>query len=712
MQIQKKLHFLLKDSFTYKQGCACYNDYSEAKMKNKELEILDFIAQGDDTITLDELCQRFDLNARSIRYYMDFISQELSEAKITLNRGTYSIGNIDKIRAYLIDAQNISSSTIIKKYRMLYTFIFEEHINLSRVSQELEISRVTAKQYFLEIEAKLTQYSLTTKTDNNGISLTGSEDAVRSIQLQTLLDFNKLSEIKRSSLNDLTSMFTDDAYFYQIDAFLKNVQNDLNSLLTDYSYNICRTYLIIAVRRIQQSKTIEDKHQYSFLTESSEFASIKKHIHILETCFDIHFNPTEIIRFTDLLIGSHYSFSTELKENSWFENNLLVTKLIANFSKYIGLNLNQDHLLYNSLMAHLKPTMYRMLHNIKLSDINTDEIIQRFADEFSITQRVLNELKFFTDNTADKDEIALVTLHFKAAVNRYHSTRNKQIKVLIVCSQGYGTSRLLEQQLNEVYSVEILDCIPSHFLPFYENLDEINLIITTIKELTSDTNIPIMYVNPILNSDDFKRLDHSALIKRKNQMLLSQLTEIIGEHSTIQDRKKLVDDLIANFGNILVNDLESSNYNLIRFLPIDNILVIEEKIDWQTAISLCGDMLVNNGFVHEDYAKNMITAFGNYGSYMVIDDGIAIPHAKSDDTVYQTGIVLTICKQPVLFNDEKQITSFFAFCSVDHQEHLDALVAISNLVRETNYKESVIRFKDEREVLNFIHAFAMSDSTQ
>jgi len=99
----------LKDSFTYKQGCACYNDYSEAKMKNKELEILDFIAQGDDTITLDELCQRFDLNARSIRYYMDFISQELSEAKITLNRGTYSIGNIDKIRAYLIDAQNISS---------------------------------------------------------------------------------------------------------------------------------------------------------------------------------------------------------------------------------------------------------------------------------------------------------------------------------------------------------------------------------------------------------------------------------------------------------------------------------------------------------------------------------------------------------------------------------------------------------------------------
>lgn len=678
-------------------------------MKNKELEILDYITQHGSPITIEQLSQQFELNTRSIRYYMDFISQELNEAHIKLDRGTYYIGNIERIKHYLQSTQNISSSTIVKKLRLLYSFIFNGHINLTRIANDLEISRVTAKQYFTEIDAKLIQYSLTSKCDSSGIFLIGSEETLRSIQLQTLLDYSQLSEIKRSSLADLISHYSDDAYFYPIDTFLKNVQNDLKSLLTDYSYHICRNYLIIAIRRIQQGKFINDTHQYNFLVDSEEYAIIQNQIKTLEMQFNITFNSTENLSFTDLLVGSHYSFSTELKENSWFENNLLVTKIIANFSKYMNLNLNQDPLLYNSLMAHLKPTMYRMLHNIKLNEINSEDIIHRFLNEFNVTKRVLNELKFFTNNIDDKDEIALITLHFKTAINRYNATHASQIKVLIVCSQGYGTSRLLEQQLNEIYSVEILDCIPSHFLPFYENIEDISLIITTIKELSIETNIPMICVNPILSSDDFKRLDHSYLIKRKNQILLSQLTQIINENCIISDRVKLVENLINRLGNIVVNDLESPNFNLIRFLPIENIVIIDDLIDWQTAVSISGNMLVNNGFVNEDYANNMVSAFENYGSYMVIDDGIAIPHAKNDDNVYQTGIVLTICRQPVLFNDEKQITAFFAFCSVDHQEHLDALVAISNLIRETDFKSRLTSFKDENEVVKFIYAYANND---
>jgi mannitol/fructose-specific phosphotransferase system IIA component (Ntr-type)/galactitol-specific phosphotransferase system IIB component len=341
-----------------------------------------------------------------------------------------------------------------------------------------------------------------------------------------------------------------------------------------------------------------------------------------------------------------------------------------------------------------------------LSEIDTEEIIQNFAYEYEITQRVLNELKFFTNHNADKDEIALITLHFKAAMNRYHSTHNKQLKVLIVCSQGYGTSRLLEQQLNEVYSVDIAECIPSHFLPFYENLADIDLVVTTIKELTLEQPIPMIYVKPILSSDDFKKLDE-VLVSRKSQILLSELTQIIDEHAHINDRKKMVDHLISRFGNTLINDLESPNINLMKFLSIDNVLIIEEKIDWQTAISLCGDMLVTNGYVNELYVESMIEAFENYGSYMVIDEGVAIPHAKNEDNVFQTGIVLTICKHPVIFNGDHHISSFFAFCSADHHEHLDALVAISNLISETDFKNLIATFNDEHEVIAYIRDFAL-----
>lgn len=677
-------------------------------MKNKELEILDYIAQYGSPISIEHLSQKFELNQRSIRYYLDFISRELFEADIQLDRGVYRIGNLDYVKSYLQNIQNISASTVVKKLRMFYLYIFNGHINLSKVSNELEISRVTTKQYFSEIETKLLQYNLTSKYDNNGIYLVGQEETIRSLQLQTLLDYSRLSEIKKNSLADLMFDYIDESYLYHIDAFLKNIQSDLKSLLTDFSYHICRNYLIVAIKRIQKNKSVSDNHNYNFLVDSNEYQIINKQKNLLEINLNIQLNHSEIVAFTDLLIGSHYSFSTELKENTWFENNLLVTKIIANFSKYINLNLNQDSLLYNSLMAHIKPTMYRMLHNLKLNDINSEDIIKRFKTEFEVTQRVLNELKFFTNNIYDKDEIALITLHFKTAINRYNSIHSEQIKVLIVCSQGYGTSRLLEQQLNEIYSVEIADCIPSHYLSFYENIEEINLIITTIKDLSINKEIPIICVNPILSSDDFKRLDHSYLIKRKNQVLLSHLTSIISENCIVNNQQKLIDSLIKNLGNIIVNDLEPPNYNLLRFLPIENILIIEDKIDWQTAISVSGNTLVNNGFVSDEYTQDMIKAFENYGSYMVIDDGIAIPHAKNVGNVYQTGIVLTICRQPVLFNEEKQITAFFAFCSVDHQEHLDALVAISNLIRETDFKSKLTTFVDENEVVKYISCYIKS----
>lgn len=674
-------------------------------MKNKELEILEFIMENGQIVSLDELCAKFHLNPRSIRYYMDFIMQELKDAKIELDRGVYTIGNMDVIKSFLANSVHISSLTSIKKFRMLFVFVFDESINLSRISQELDISRVTAKQYLVEIENHLAQYSLKTRSDNYGISLIGAEEAIRSIQLQTLLDYHNFSEVKQKSLVDITDDYVSEAHFQPIDDFLKIIQSEMNSLLTDYSYHICRNYLMVAIRRIQKHKMISSTTHLDFLIKSSEYQIISKYCTQLEEAFNIKLNQNEIEKFTDLLIGSHYSINTEVKENSWFENNLFVAKLISNYSNYIDLNLNQDHLLYNSLIAHLKPTMYRMLHNIKLSEIDTDEIIENFPREYEITKHVLNELKFFTNHNEDQDEIALITLHFKAAINRYHSTHNKQIKVLIVCSQGYGTSRLLEQQLNEVYAVDIVECIPSHFLPYFDNINDVDLIVTTIKELTCEQDIPIIYVKPILSDEDFKRLDDSLLINRKSQILLSELMEIVSEHTQINDKKELIESLTSRFGSTLINDLESTNINLLKYLTSDNILIIEDEIDWQTAISLCGDMLVNNGYVNEHYVESMIAAFGNYGSYMVIDDGVAIPHAKNENNVFQTGIVLTICKHPVWFNDEYQISSFFAFCSADHHEHLDALVAISNLIRETDYKELVSAFSDEHEVIAFIREF-------
>ncbi len=59
----------------------------------------------------------------------------------------------------------------------------------------------------------------------------------------------------------------------------------------------------------------------------------------------------------------------------------------------------------------------------------------------------------------------------------------------------------------------------------------------------------------------------------------------------------------------------------------------------------------------------MLYSFENYGSYMIIDDDIAIPHAKNEGTVRKTGITLLILKKPVEFIEWKKASglSFLLF---------------------------------------------------
>lgn len=98
----------------------------------------------------------------------------------------------------------------------------------------------------------------------------------------------------------------------------------------------------------------------------------------------------------------------------------------------------------------------------------------------------------------------------------------------------------------------------------------------------------------------------------------------------------------------------------------------------------------------------MLYSFENYGSYMIIDDGIAIPHAKNEGTVRKTGMTLLILKKPVEFINGKKLQVFFSFCSKDNIEHLDALVAVANLIKETDFRQCIKRFHNSLEIVQFI----------
>ncbi len=72
----------------------------------------------------------------------------------------------------------------------------------------------------------------------------------------------------------------------------------------------------------------------------------------------------------------------------------------------------------------------------------------------------------------NEDEIAYVTLHVQSLLDRYKPDKTK---VILVCSSGYGTSKLLEQRINNGFAdmVEIKDVLSINELQDRKVTDEL-----------------------------------------------------------------------------------------------------------------------------------------------------------------------------------------------------------------------------------------------
>ena len=81
---------------------------------------------------------------------------------------------------------------------------------------------------------------------------------------------------------------------------------------------------------------------------------------------------------------------------------------------------------------------------------------------------------------------------------------------------------------------------------------------------------------------------------------------------------------------------------------------------------------------------------------------LLFPTRRMKERSEKTGMTLLILKKPVEFINGKKLQVFFSFCSKDNIEHLDALVAVANLIKETDFRQCIKRFHNSLEIVQFI----------
>lgn len=139
---------------------------------------------------------------------------------------------------------------------------------------------------------------------------------------------------------------------------------------------------------------------------------------------------------------------------------------------------------------------------------------------------------------------------------------------------------------------------------------------------------------------------------------------------------------------------------LIELLTDETIIINQESMSWQDAITLSAQPLLAQGQIKSEYITAMIDSVNKFGPYIVIAPKVALPHARPDKGALKMGLSLLINKTEVSFSEdpEHQVNLFFALSATDSQSHIKALTELSEVLGDEDGIAALIAANSTSEV--------------
>ena len=671
----------------------------------RETEILNNLIKGE-KYNFKLISEKYGVSDRAARYYINNIDS-------ILRLLGYKITKKDKNNIFLDTHQNfknlyevlekIHKLSVEDRINILKLIIFfdEKGLNITKICDELEISRTTIKKDLkLLTEEFQTQGIELIYKNNNGYRINGNFQDILIKQIELLEKMFDYLNDKNSSKVLKTKVFH---YFFKYikeenienaKKFLVEIEKVMFLNINEDSYNKIFSYVIILLNFEEIYENNKDLTAKKFLVQTDEYKKIEK---ILKQILNKNEIKSEmLIEITDLIMGININ---SLKNNSfedWINEELIIKKMISKVSKIVKTDLTRDEILYNGLLYHIKPAMYRIKNNIQIKNSVFQELILEKDPILEVVNRVVQEIEELFEVKFPEDEIALMGFHIKASIERNTSEKTK--KVVLICGLGYGSSKVLEQSLKENYDLDIVDVLPYYLIktsmPNYANID---LILSTI-DLEENYDIPVVKINPLLKEEDFILLSKYGIRKNITKVSLKQIMEIIKNNTDIKDENKLVNNLKNELENKIIDDLSEVGSILKKMLNKNNVKFVNKVKDWKEAIRKAGNILEKNKFIRHEYINEMIKLTEKHGAYIIIEEGIAIPHAPISENVLKTGISLLIVKEKVIFPNGKGANIFLSFATTDKTEHLGILNDLFELITKYKFIEKISKITEYEEL--------------
>lgn len=607
-------------------------------LSTREKEIIEMLIKyHGQYVTIYDIAQHLAVSSRTIHRELKSIESFLSTFDIELERVTKkgiqlktTEMALNSLKHALLHENTIDLSQEEQKVIILYALIqTNTPIKQYVLAQEIGVSNQTLTKLLDDLDTELDQYQLTLqKKRGEGIQLHGAESKKRELLSQLMVNnLNSTSvysvienHFVYQSINQSQLAMVDMDKIFQIERILMDHLGQLPYSLTESSYLTLTVHIVLSIERMLNNQYVAlNDDIYNSVKDSFEHEVAQALALHLEHIYGVQFNQAEVTFITIHLRGAKRKESAEVFKDSKDESK--VEKFIHSVSHFSQQSFKDFKTLSEGLKLHIIPAINRLNANIETYNPLTEMIQHKYPRLFESVHRAL--LQTWPNFNFPDSEIAFIVLHFGGALQNQNSAF---YNVLVVCSSGIGTSRLLATRLQQTFS-DIQKTTQASVGDLNDiDVTQFDAIISTVD---LDIALPYITVNPLLPDADVNHV--SAFLNTHHKQPKIQTYE-------------------TNNSNIL-NPEEKLTYIRKGLEIIDSVNVDYTSVsNWTTYLTntLLEHQIITEGQSFAELIKQHMDRQG----FVLAPYPIAIPHLKSE-IIKKPFILITILNEPILLNSNQ-----------------------------------------------------------
>ncbi|OCL27777.1 hypothetical protein U472_04290 [Orenia metallireducens] len=688
-------------------------------LSSRQKKIIAILIESSDVVTIKELADEIGVSKRTINRELSSLRKVLEEFNLTL-KSKPGVGiSIEGKKEFLEEAQKNLKEISEKKDltpQERYTYIIEEFLlsdrfqKLTALAYKLAVTEATISYDLNKVAKWFEERGLSlVRKQGVGVYLKGSEASFRKAIIDFLYANMEKEDILTLIRNNLKNKIADKETiaarirdkilgFMNMDIF-SQLEETVDEILKEAKFNMVNTsyigliiHLSLAINRLEAGEKIYiNKDKLDKLKSTKEYEIAEKLSTKLEQVFDLIIPIEEKAYIAMHLKGAKLMNKLEFDGEPLAIEKLEVIKLarilVREVEKELKVTISDDVTLISGLVTHLEPAISRIKLGMEIRNPILADLKREYSDIFSATKRAADKIAEVIEASIPDSEIGFLTMHIAAAVenvNRY------KVKVLLVCSSGIGSSKILSTRLKKtIENLEIVDEVSAFSLEQNRiGQEDIDLIISTIP--IDNYQDKLVVVSPILLPEEVQR------IKRKiRQIEMANLERDTERELKKEERIEDELEIMAKISNDIISILKNVKVKKIAIKNYDQIIKEVSKKDF---IPLNTDSKA---------VYNALKAREEKGSTIIPEMKLTLLHARTDG-IQKPFIGLVILDEAILLsgpnNLKQEVDRIIVLLAPKEliSEEIQLISSFSASIIENKDFHNVIREGNQEELIDYL----------